>query len=513
MAKFCGKCGAKLDMQTGMCPVCQREQILAQQKNSRTRTRANKRHPLRTVVFCILIFIIAVTLAFLALRHKKPIPEELAQTAPSAAQPEQRDEIPQRVQAVVTDEYFDNSYVSPGLSASVQKSLTGNTYCYHIPRVNLDAPDIARTNRQIYEDLYYGVMMPYVYSMAEPHLKQMAYTYGEKGDILSILVCAYDLSAETYHDNRQYWFYNISKTTGALVSDEEVAGAFGISPEEYDSLVKQAVEKKSWELYMGSGAAVAPSKEDAAYRQCLEETLFQNCFAPYIDEKSGDLCLAGIIFTVDGDGEDQFTMNLTGTAEPVDPEQQRDITQRWGESQTFWNEIRVADFYEIRDLLGVPAGHNMTVYTGTPYYRDGCPQWIRRLDVVMDGNLVAGASVGTEPCRLGSEIEMYNPQSSTPFTYFEDGIEPMWSIEGVWILNEEENRPAFQKLTFGSDGYADVLHADGTAETLPYRTDSINTTLYLGSEKYLYSVWPGTGNLYLFPNGQKSDPIVYTIQY
>lgn len=243
MTKFCGKCGAKLDMQTGMCPVCQREQILAQQKNSRTRTRANKRHPLRTVVFCILIFIIAVTLAFLALRHKKPIPEELAQTAPSATQPEQRDEIPQRVQAVVTDEYFDNSYVSSGLSSATQKSLTGNTYCYHIPRVNLDAPDIARTNRQIYEDLYYGVMMPYVYSMAEPHLRQMAYTYGEKGDILSILVCAYDLSAETYHDNRQYWFYNISKTTGTLVSDEEVAGAFGISPEEYDSLVKQAVEK------------------------------------------------------------------------------------------------------------------------------------------------------------------------------------------------------------------------------------------------------------------------------
>lgn len=455
MAKFCGKCGASLDMETGMCPVCQRERILAQQKNSRTHPQASKRRSLRTVVFSILIFLIAAALALLVLGHTKPLPEEPVQTAPAATQPVQQEQIPPQIQAIVTDEYFDNSYVSPGLSASVQRSLTGNTYCYHIPRVNLDAPDITRTNRQIYEYLYYGVMMPYVYSMAEPHLKQMAYTYGEKGDILSILVCAYDLSAETYHDNRQYWLYNISKTTGALVSDEEVAGAFGISPEEYDSLVKQAVEKKSWELYMGSDAAVSPSREDAAYRQCLDETLFQNCFAPYIDEKSGDLCLAGIIFTVDADGEDQFTMNLTGTAEPVDPEQQRDITQRWGESQTFWNEIRVADFYEIRDLLGVPAGRNMTFYTGTPYYRDGCPQWIRRLDVVMDGNLVAGACVGTDPCRLRSEIEMYHPDSGTPFTYREDGA--LWSIEGVWILNEEENQPAFQKLTFGSDGYADTV--------------------------------------------------------
>ena len=297
------------------------------------------------------------------------------------------------------------------------------------------------------------------------------------------------------------------------MSDEEVAGAFGISPEEYDSLVKQAVEKKSWELYMGSGTAVSPSREDAAYRQCLDETLFQNYFAPYIDEKSGDLCLAGIIFTVDGDGEDQFTMNLTGTAEPVDPEQQRNITQRWGESQTFWNEIRVADFYEIRDLLGVPAGLNMTVYTGTPYYRDGCPQWIRRLDVVMDGNLVAGASVGTDPCQLYTEISRYDPYSSTQFTYREDGSEPMWPIEGTWILDAEESRPAFQKLTFGSNGSAEIVRADGTTETLAYSIDSTNTSLCIGSEKYLYSVWPGTGNLYLFPNGQKSDPIVYTIQY
>ena len=187
MAKFCGKCGARLDMETGLCPVCQRGRILAQQKNSRTHSRANKRHPLRTVVVSNLIFMIAAALVLLALRYKKSIPEELVQTVPAATQPEQRDEIPQRVQAVVTDEYFDNSYVIPGLSSATQKDFAGNTFCYHIPRVNLDAPGIAQINRQIYEELYYGVMMPYVYSMAEPHLGQMAYTYGERGDIIPIL--------------------------------------------------------------------------------------------------------------------------------------------------------------------------------------------------------------------------------------------------------------------------------------------------------------------------------------
>lgn len=264
-------------------------------------------------------------------------------------------------QEIVTDEYFDGSFSKMRINVRAEGFPEEKyTYYFHIPRVNLDVPGIEKVNKKIYDDLYYGVMMESVYAMAEPFMDKMAYTYCEKGDILSILVCVYDRFSIEYSDDHQYWVYNISKTTGTFVSDAEVLAKFGMSDEEYSTLVRSILEEKAWYLYEHNAIGFDPGESeeiDGYYQGRLRETLSpENVVMPYIDAGSGDLCIATSIYTVDGDGKEQFTLNLTGTSEPCDPAECRDITHRWGKSQTAWDEPTISQFYEIRDLLEVPKG-------------------------------------------------------------------------------------------------------------------------------------------------------------
>lgn len=517
MAKFCGKCGSRLDLETGSCPNCDREKIQALQKISRKRSGTGMKNLLIAIMCIVLISAVLLTGVILVRRlrqHAKKAPEESGQAAQSSGKYEQMEEPSQETAEIVTDEYFDDSYT--GLDIPYNPDSIG-TYYFHIPRVNLDIPGIEEINERIFNDLYYGVMMESVYSMGEPHMSKMAYTYCEKGDILSILVCAYDRYTAEYGDYYQYWVYNISKTTGTLIPDEEVIASFGITPETYNTLVRNALQEESWDQYEHNGMMIKPGESaymDAYYQGCLQKTLSaENLVMPYIDAANGDLCIAASIYVIYGDGKEQFSFNLTGTSEPIDPAEYRDITHRWGKSQTVWDELTVSEFYKIRDLLRVPQYSSLTFDVGTPYYRDGCSQWLRHINIGIDGKEVAGASVGVSPCQLYTEIMMYTPESEFPYIRYEKRDEPIWLIEGTWILDAEEKREAPQKLTFRNDGTVELVYADGSTETLSYREDNINTSLFIGTEKYLYSVWPGTENLYLFPDGQKVNPIIYSLQY
>lgn len=79
------------------------------------------------------------------------------------------------------------------------------------------------------------------------------------------------------------------------------------------------------------------------------------------------------------------------------------------------------------------------------------------------------------------------------------------------MLNAEENRKAPAILVFRNDGNVGVTHPGGAKEVLPYSIDVLNTSLYIGSEKYLFSVWFPT--LYLFLEGQIEYPVVYEAKY
>lgn len=513
MAKFCGKCGARLSTENGLCPNCDQRQIMALQKVNKKQVGSTKK-PLMLLICSIIFSLVLFSGLFLVWQLRNYFTEPAEESKQIT---EFGDEFAQAENVeIVTDEYFDGSFSKMRVNVCAEGFPEEEyTYYFHIPRVNLDLPGIEKVNEKIYDDLYYGVMMKSAYAMPEPYMDKMAYTYCEKGDILSILVCVYDRFSAEYCDDNQYWVYNISKTTGTFVSDAEVFERFGMTDEEYSTLVRSILEEKTWYLYEHNAIGFEPGESeeiDAYYQGCLRETLAsENVVMPYIDADSGDLCIATSIYTVDGDGKEQFTLNLTGTSEPCDPAEYRDITHRWGKSQTVWDELTISQFYEIRDLLGVPECSNLTFDEGVPYYRDDITKWIRHVNIGIDGKEAAGATVSINPCELHTEIMMYSPEYETAYTPHKNSDEPLFSIEGTWVLNDEENRNTPAILIFRNDGNVEVTHPGGGKEVLPYRIDALNTSLYIGSEKYLFSVWFPT--LYLFPEGQIEYPVVYEAKY
>lgn len=106
---------------------------------------------------------------------------------------------------------------------------------------------------------------------------------------------------------------------------------------------------------------------------------------------------------------------------------------------------------------------------------------------------------------------MYSPEYEFAYTPNKKSDKPLFSIEGTWVLNAEENRKAPAILVFRNDGNVEVTHQWGAKEVLSYSIDVLNTSLYFGSEKYLFSVWFPT--LYLFPEGQMENPVVYGAKY
>lgn len=235
----------------------------------------------------------------------------------SDTEPAETPDIPEL--PLVSDAYFNDSF------ASVDYPVFTHRMYYHIPRVNLELPQIEEVNDQIYTELYHGLLEESVVECPDfPSLAQLAYSYGVKDETLSILVCAYEKFTAESWDERQYYVYNLSMETGDFLSDEALLSAFGMTREEYREALEAAAEERCRELYEQNSAGI---QEESYYQKALTWTRENLDGArPYIDA-GGDLCAAMIIGTVDGDGAEGFALNLTGTGEPMDPSAFGDVTQ------------------------------------------------------------------------------------------------------------------------------------------------------------------------------------------
>ncbi len=197
----------------------------------------------------------------------------------SDTEPAETPDIPEL--PLVSDAYFNDSF------ASVDYPVFTHRMYYHIPRVNLELPQIEEVNDQIYTELYHGLLEESVVECPDfPSLAQLAYSYG--------------------------------------VKDEALLSAFGMTREEYREALEAAAEERCRELYEQNSAGI---QEESYYQKALTWTRENLDGArPYIDA-GGDLCAAMIIGTVDGDGAEGFALNLTGTGEPMDPSVFGDVTQ------------------------------------------------------------------------------------------------------------------------------------------------------------------------------------------
>lgn len=322
MRNFCGQCGRRLDSRSGLCSKCD---------SARLRKR-------KWLLPMLLILALAMVGIFAFPKAATPaLPEE--SSVPETTQIAQWPQV-----ELVTDAFFDDTF------AGIEQhgySLQRNPFYYHIPQINLNLPGIKKINADIYQELYEMLSVDGFPEQA-PFTRCLAYTVGEKEDIISILVCAYDrfYSGYTedgqyaqYGDDHYYIVYNVNRKTGEYVTDAELLELYGYTPGSFRDSITGALTSKTHEFFMNNGMFSVSeniTQEDEwtqdwyikLWNQSISDE-YKNKVMPYIDAATGDLCIAATIPVINTDGIEGATMNLTGTSEPADPETYRDVTVQW----------------------------------------------------------------------------------------------------------------------------------------------------------------------------------------
>ena len=182
---------------------------------------------------------------------------------------------------------------------------TYGQYCYHIPQVNLPDNRAEKFNYRVYTYLH-GEIMNHVFTeyveYNGPDLISMQYSWGVKGDLLSIIV-----EAQTgMNDLTNYYTYTISLKTGREVSAPELYAAFGLDEAGFYSTVENTMNR-----YWNN---MSFSVSDAFVQSCIDRTLaYENVHKTvgYINEK-GELSLVANIYSFAGADSYYRMLNTVG---------------------------------------------------------------------------------------------------------------------------------------------------------------------------------------------------------
>lgn len=159
--------------------------------------------------------------------------------------------------------------------------------CCHIPQINLENGLATKINAKIHDELY-----PY----AEARSHSIAYTWGTKGDYLSVLVERNFIEWEWM----EFHVYTISRKTGETVSTEDLLTAYGLTREGYDSMAYAMLEKMVEGMLRNQ--TELSDEERELYQSIREKTLSDENIrqtVPFIGE-NGNLCMVALLYSPAG---------------------------------------------------------------------------------------------------------------------------------------------------------------------------------------------------------------------
>lgn len=182
------------------------------------------------------------------------------------------------IEAVDFDDRIDSD--SLVTDAYMDVIIDGNNiFCYHIPQVNLKGNRGSAVNHTMYDQLYnilatdvYPVMEKYNY----PELSEMVYTWGQNGDLISIVV---ETNATTYAWT-DYYVYTISADTGKIITQEEVLALYGYDSESFLPVAYAAL-KSNWDGRLDFRDRVGKEWFDDRVEKTLSEQNLRDCI-PFI---------------------------------------------------------------------------------------------------------------------------------------------------------------------------------------------------------------------------------------
>ena len=223
-----------------------------------------------------------VTTAPLETTEAEPMPTETTMPVETTLETE-----PETNLVTVTDAYID------------ARKVGTNTMCYHIPRINMPGDLASGVNEKIYQELK-GSLARYPYDENGFYIMDMTDVWGQRGDILSILV-EEDFSEGDYIT---YYTYHVSTVTGQEVSVEEVYHVFGITEADYYSTVRTVAEN-----YYDTSGMLNYTPVEIVQQTFTDANLAKS--QPAIG-KNGELVFALMIYTPAGSGESTMLFSADG---------------------------------------------------------------------------------------------------------------------------------------------------------------------------------------------------------
>lgn len=218
----------------------------------------------------------------------EPAPDESSEPEkkpPETSEPVTEETEPKSPFLGVTDAYYDFR----------TQDLYGECFhCYHIPRVEFEGEAELAVNETIYSELY-GVLENRLYTGSDYYeLGEMCYGWGRNDRIVSIVAKTSMIS----YDSTNYYIYNISAETGEAATEEMVMESYGITKEDYEELLKEAIVK----YFSERAEAIVGFVGEELYQDVLDRSLADvsaGTSMPFVGS-DGALCARANIYWIAG---------------------------------------------------------------------------------------------------------------------------------------------------------------------------------------------------------------------
>ena len=189
-----------------------------------------------------------------------------------------------------------------------QKSV-GN-WEYSIPQINLSGEDVAAVNADIWETFYEGIVIERLRWLEQGNIDTVGwdtidYQWSVHADVLSLIIHRMPDNL----DMHEYFVYNVSVSTGKLLSKEDIFSYAGVSQSEYRSLALRGLRGTFSHLWGGYCDQVGfDDFFEEQYFNTVSEENIEHC-SPYFNEQ-GQLCMIGRIYSSAGASFYYFQINL-----------------------------------------------------------------------------------------------------------------------------------------------------------------------------------------------------------
>lgn len=202
---------------------------------------------------------------------------------------------------LVTDAYSKSyTYTGEVFDQDIREFKQGQiTVSFRLPQINLSVGDAQKVNQEIHDKWYAMIdtVGTEISQYGSPYITTgMYYKWAVNGDVLS-LIAVNDMTPE--EGATQYLVYNLSVSTGRLLTKEEFFSAVGLSEAEYTEKVKQALDgafmdgKEDYVAQMGADEFFNAQRAKTASVENAAECM------PYINS-DGQLCVVGKVYAIAG---------------------------------------------------------------------------------------------------------------------------------------------------------------------------------------------------------------------